>query len=219
MASIRCWRLNDVSISGARGGAVLALPRIEGTLSWTSVPTLTPRFTRLRIHAPELEVALLDGRRRLDRGHRHRSEGKRRRRQSGSRLAAGPAAAADPRCARAPARRARGSCARARCSRTPTFSWSRASVRHRFGLRLAPPPAFAAPVDLRGDFRPPAIRPQVRLPALEWRAVRTGRLRRSGAAQPVGPCADRRASRQRRAARLGTHRRMRTWSVPRPTSR
>ena len=27
----------------------------------------------------------------------------------------------------------------------------------RFGLRLAPPPAFAAPVDVRGEFRPPAF--------------------------------------------------------------
>ena len=53
--------LDDVKLSGASGGAVLALPRIEGTLSWTSVPTLAPRFSRLRIHAPELEVALLDG--------------------------------------------------------------------------------------------------------------------------------------------------------------
>lgn len=52
--------LSDVAITGQSGSAVLSLPRIEGTLSWSSVPALEPRFSRLRIYAPELAVTLLD---------------------------------------------------------------------------------------------------------------------------------------------------------------
>jgi hypothetical protein len=44
-----------------RRGAALTLPQIRGTVSWTSLPALEPRFAQLRIDAPELEIALLEG--------------------------------------------------------------------------------------------------------------------------------------------------------------
>ena len=52
--------LTDVRIMGRRGAA-LTLPQIRGTVSWTSIPALEPRFAQLRIDAPELEIALLEG--------------------------------------------------------------------------------------------------------------------------------------------------------------
>ncbi len=148
--------MDDVKLSGASGSAVLALPRIEGTLSWTSVPTLSPRFTRLRIHAPELEVALLEG---------------------GAVSVAG--IVIDPReaggggnpaldwllaqrqllirDARVHLRDLRVVPARDIVFSDADFLLESGFGTSRFGLRLAPPPAFAAPIDVRGEFRPPAF--------------------------------------------------------------
>ncbi len=55
--------LNDVSIAGSDGQIGLSLPRVEGTLSWLSALALEPRFSSLRIEAPELDVARLDSKR------------------------------------------------------------------------------------------------------------------------------------------------------------
>jgi uncharacterized protein (TIGR02099 family) len=148
--------MDDVQITGASGGAALALPRIEGTLSWTSVPAMAPRFARLRIHAPELDVALLEG---------------------GAVSVAG--IVIDPkeaggggnpaldfllaqrqlliRDARVTLRDVRVVPARDIVFSDADFLLESGFGTHRFGLRLAPPPAFAAPVDLRGEFRPPAF--------------------------------------------------------------
>ena len=55
--------LNDVTIVGPRGGAPLALPRVDATVSWWSLLTFEPRFTALRVLAPEVSVVrLADGR-------------------------------------------------------------------------------------------------------------------------------------------------------------
>jgi uncharacterized protein (TIGR02099 family) len=53
--------LNEVSITGPRGGKPLGLPRVEATVSWLSVVALEPRFTTLRVLSPELTVTRLPG--------------------------------------------------------------------------------------------------------------------------------------------------------------
>ncbi len=54
-------RLDDVRLLDARGEVRLALPQLEATVSWTSVPTLSLRFASLSILAPELDVRRLPG--------------------------------------------------------------------------------------------------------------------------------------------------------------
>jgi len=145
--------MNDVRIAGSRGGAALALPRIEGTLSWTSLPTLKPRFARLRIHAPELEIALLP---------------------DGAISIAG--IVVDPkktggdgamldwlldqkqlliRDARLTLRDDRAAPAREVVFSDADLLLESGFGGSRFGLSLAPPPAYAARIDVRGDFRTP----------------------------------------------------------------
>lgn len=53
--------LTEVSITGRDGARALSLPRVEGTLSWLSALALEPRFSLLRIEAPDVEVARLPG--------------------------------------------------------------------------------------------------------------------------------------------------------------
>jgi uncharacterized protein (TIGR02099 family) len=53
--------LNDVVISGPRGGSPLALPRVDATVSWLSLLALEPRFTALRVLSPEVSVVRLSG--------------------------------------------------------------------------------------------------------------------------------------------------------------
>ena len=47
--------LSDVRVTGTDGHAGLSLPRVEGTVSWLSGVALEPRFSLLRIEAPDLE--------------------------------------------------------------------------------------------------------------------------------------------------------------------
>jgi uncharacterized protein (TIGR02099 family) len=54
-------RLMNVRLYDAADNVALALPQLEATLSWTSVPTLEPRFTALVIRTPELEIRRLPG--------------------------------------------------------------------------------------------------------------------------------------------------------------
>ncbi|MFN3567152.1 MAG: hypothetical protein ACK4V1_14350, partial [Burkholderiaceae bacterium] len=54
-------RLADVRLLDPRGEARLALPQLEATISWASVPTLGLRFASLSILAPELDVRRLAG--------------------------------------------------------------------------------------------------------------------------------------------------------------
>lgn len=53
--------LNDVQITGPRGGPALALPRVDATVSWLSLLHLEPRFTALRTLSPEVSVVRLAG--------------------------------------------------------------------------------------------------------------------------------------------------------------
>jgi uncharacterized protein YhdP len=52
--------LNDVRV-GRDEAKSLVLPRVEATVSWSSLLVLAPRFSSLRVLAPELVVARLDG--------------------------------------------------------------------------------------------------------------------------------------------------------------
>jgi uncharacterized protein (TIGR02099 family) len=145
--------LNDVRIAGSGGSAVLALPRIEGSLSWSSLPALEPRFSRLRIHAPELEIVLLEG---------------------GAVSVAG--IVIDPKDSGGDSRvldwlleqnqllirDARLTVRDQRSTPVREVAFSDADLliesgfgSTRFGVRLAPPSSVAAPIDLRGDFRTP----------------------------------------------------------------
>ena len=56
-------RLMNVRIFDAADNVALALPQLDATLAWTSVPALEPRFTSIVIVAPELEVRRLPGNR------------------------------------------------------------------------------------------------------------------------------------------------------------
>ncbi|MGB3428680.1 MAG: YhdP family protein [Burkholderiaceae bacterium] len=54
--------LDDVQIVGPRGGPPLALPRVEATLSWSSLLSMEPRFAALRLRSPEVSIVrLTDG--------------------------------------------------------------------------------------------------------------------------------------------------------------
>jgi uncharacterized protein (TIGR02099 family) len=54
--------LNDVQVTGPRGGPPLALPRVDATVSWLSLVSMEPRFVALRLLAPEVSVVrLADG--------------------------------------------------------------------------------------------------------------------------------------------------------------
>ncbi len=144
--------MNDVRILGKHGeSVVLALPRIEGTLSWTSLPTLQPRFARLRIHAPELEVALLAGGAVSVAGivldpQREGGDG-----QVLDWLLAQNELVV--RNARVVLRDERTAPAREIVFADSDFRFESGFGNHEFGLRLVPPSSLAAPVDVRGDFR------------------------------------------------------------------
>lgn len=54
--------LDDVLVTGPRGGPPLALPRVEATVSWLSLATMAPRFVALRLLSPEVSIVrLADG--------------------------------------------------------------------------------------------------------------------------------------------------------------
>jgi len=54
--------LDDVEVTGPRGGPPLALPRVDATVSWLSLASKQPRFVALRLLAPEVSVVrLADG--------------------------------------------------------------------------------------------------------------------------------------------------------------
>ena len=54
--------LDDVQVTGPRGGPPLALPRVEATVSWASLLAMEPRFATLRLRSPEVSVVrLADG--------------------------------------------------------------------------------------------------------------------------------------------------------------
>jgi uncharacterized protein (TIGR02099 family) len=51
--------LDDVAVTGPRGGPPLALPRVDATVSWLSLASMEPRFIALRLLAPEVSVVRL----------------------------------------------------------------------------------------------------------------------------------------------------------------
>ncbi|MGZ8254435.1 MAG: YhdP family protein, partial [Burkholderiaceae bacterium] len=54
--------LDDVRITGPRGGPPMALPRVDATLSWSSLLAMEPRFAALRLLSPQVSaVRLADG--------------------------------------------------------------------------------------------------------------------------------------------------------------
>jgi len=55
--------LSDVLVGGPDKQRAIALPSVQGTLSWLSAVVLEPRFALLRIEAPDLEVVRLPGNR------------------------------------------------------------------------------------------------------------------------------------------------------------
>jgi uncharacterized protein (TIGR02099 family) len=56
------FSLDDVRVTGPRGGPPLALPRVEATLSWASLLPMEPRFAALRLRSPQVSVVrLADG--------------------------------------------------------------------------------------------------------------------------------------------------------------
>jgi len=55
------FTLSDVRITGRDGQAGLNLPRLEATLSWTSLLRLSPNFASLVVRSPELSVRRLPG--------------------------------------------------------------------------------------------------------------------------------------------------------------
>ena len=147
--------LQDVQIAKPGGGAALSLPRIEGTLSWTSLPAMQPRFWRLRIFSPELEVVLL---------------------ADGTLSVAGfvidpKASGGDSQVvdwlleqrqltvwdARVVLRDERGATTREIAFSDADLLIQSGFGGYRLGLQLAPPPALAAPIDIRGDLQPPAF--------------------------------------------------------------
>ena len=54
-------RLSNVRLYDATDNVALALPQLDATLSWTSVATLEPRFAAVVIRTPELEIRRLAG--------------------------------------------------------------------------------------------------------------------------------------------------------------
>ncbi len=52
-------RIRNMQLHDTAGGAALVLPELEATLSWASVPTMSPQFASIVVRAPELEVRRL----------------------------------------------------------------------------------------------------------------------------------------------------------------
>ncbi|WP_291983456.1 YhdP family protein [Candidatus Accumulibacter sp. ACC005] len=140
--------LSDVIIADSKGQPALALPRIHGVLSWSSLPRLALRLRLLQIDEPTLHL----------------------RRDSDGRFFVAGIALAD-----AGGDNAVGDWILAQKEirvRGATVAWEDAkreapplileavnfaldndAHHHRFALTALPPPALAAAIDLRGDFR------------------------------------------------------------------
>ncbi len=144
--------LSSVSIAGTEGRPALSLPRVEGTVSWLSALALEPRFSHLRIEAPDLDVVRLPGNRFSIAGFlfdpNEKGEG------SGASdwiLAQREVVVKDARI-------------RYSDQRTPSavseFELAHVNLQlenlfgsHRMGLQAQPTAALAGPIDLRADFR------------------------------------------------------------------
>lgn len=145
-------RLINVQIFDRSGRAALTLPRLEATLSWTSVPALQVRFRELSIMAPQLDVQRQDDGRFLVAGFLldPKATG------GDDRLAAW--VLAQPHIA---IRDARVNYLDASVEAEPIqfddvdVEFRRGLVNDRFALRARPPAALGDLIDLRIEFRRP----------------------------------------------------------------
>ncbi len=149
-------RLVNVQIFDRGGNPVLALPQLEATLSWRSLPALQVQFSDLWIRTPELDVQ---------------------RQADGSFVVAG--FVIDPRSGRADSRAAEWVLSQAHIGirdarvryrdaaigseavelQDVDFDFRRGLVSDRFALRVRPPASLSAPIDLRGEYRRPWFGP------------------------------------------------------------
>ncbi|MCS6944866.1 MAG: YhdP family protein [Sutterellaceae bacterium] len=149
-------RLTDVRLYDAGGAVVLALPLAEATVSWTSLVLLEPRFERLAVYAPELEI------RRLAEGrfevagitvdlNAPRGDG----RLLDWLLAQQRVAIRDLRLRYVDLRA--GTAAQTLLLEEGDLEYRRGLLLHRLALRGRPPAELAAALDLRLEFRPPPL--------------------------------------------------------------
>lgn len=148
-------RLADVRLLGPSGEINLALPRVDATISWATAPLLWIRFQSLAFEAPELDVRrLADGRYQV----------------AGYTLdprAEGGGGALDWLLSQRQieirhARLRYTDESRPGAEREVLFDEFDFELRnglatHRFALRGRPPPAWAGPLDVRGDFTQPLL--------------------------------------------------------------
>jgi uncharacterized protein (TIGR02099 family) len=144
------FALNDVRV-GASDGRELSLPRVEAILSWSSLTAWQPRFSRLRILAPELDIALLaEGKLSvasfvIDPAARSEEN-----RGLDWLLAQGEITISD---ARVRLRDERNATPRELRFQDMDLSLVRGWGSHRFGINAAPPSSLAAPFEVRGQMR------------------------------------------------------------------
>ncbi|EXI78997.1 MAG: putative protein involved in outer membrane biogenesis [Candidatus Accumulibacter appositus] len=140
--------LSDLRIAGSDGQAALALPRVHSVLSWSSLPHLALRLRLLEMDEPTLHLRRDGDGRFYVAGIAVSAEG--------GDNAAGNWILAQKRI------RVRGATvvwedasreAPPLILEAVDFALDHDGHQHRFGLTALPPPALAARLDLRGDFR------------------------------------------------------------------
>ncbi|MEP6607694.1 MAG: YhdP family protein [Burkholderiaceae bacterium] len=144
--------LSDLQVAGREDHRGLSLPRVEGTVSWLSVVAFEPRFTLLRIEAPDLEVVRLPGDRfavagfLIERDSKEEDSG-----VSDWILAQGKLVVSN---ARIRYRDTRGA------ATSVDFEFTRVNMKlerrlgaHFFGLQAQPTASIAGPIDVRARFR------------------------------------------------------------------
>lgn len=152
-------RLANVRLLDAAGEVALALPQVDATLSWTSVGALEPRFHRLAIRAPEIEIRRLPHGRFAVAGivldpNAPQGDG----RLAEWVLAQRHISIHDLRLRYVDARD--GKPAPPLLLEEGDLEYRRGLLIHRLALRARPPADLAAVIDLRAEFRhPPLARP------------------------------------------------------------
>lgn len=140
--------LQEVSISDAAGRPALQLPRVDATLSWSSLLLLRPHFRRLEIHAPALSLRRETDGSLLVAGLRASTEG-----GSGGALdwllQQNEIVVHDAALVWTDALRAAPALQLDRLQ----FRSERRLTGHRFALQARPPAALASALDLRGELR------------------------------------------------------------------
>ncbi|HXF45013.1 MAG TPA: DUF3971 domain-containing protein, partial [Burkholderiaceae bacterium] len=151
-------RLVNVRLFDAAGQVALALPQLDATVSWSSIAALEPRFERLAIRAPEIEVKRLPDGRFAVAGividpTAPRGEG----RLADWVLAQRQIVIHDLRLRYLDQRHADGAPAPPLLLDEGDFEYRRGLLTHRLALRARPPSDLAAAIDLRAEFRHPPL--------------------------------------------------------------